>query len=191
MSIDLEKGSNVSLSKTVPGLKNIFAGLGWDVRKTEGAAFDLDASLFMLTSEGKVKSDKGFIYFKNLKSEDGSIEHTGDNLTGVGDGDDEVIKIDLTKVPDDIVKLVVVVCIYQAEARKQNFGQVEKATMRVVNAENNEEIAKYDLSEDASVETAMILGEIYRKDAEWKFKAVGQGSKSSVGDIARGYGVNV
>ncbi|HXG68760.1 MAG TPA: TerD family protein [Blastocatellia bacterium] len=191
MPISLSKGGNVSLSKEAPGLKNILIGLGWDVRATDGAAFDLDASLFMLNAEGKVRSDADFIFYNNKTSADGSVQHLGDNLTGAGEGDDEQIKVNLDGVPADVAKLAVSVTIHEADTRRQNFGMVSSAFIRVVNADNNTEIARYDLSEDASTETAMIFGEIYRHGGEWKFKAIGQGFAGGLGPLARNFGVNV
>lgn len=191
MSISLSKGGNVSLTKTEPGLKKAFIGLGWDVRVTEGTDFDLDASLFMVKEDGKVRSDSDFIFFNNLKSSDGSVEHMGDNLTGAGEGDDEVIKVDLEKIPADITKLVVGVTIHEAETRRQNFGMVSSSFIRIVNQDNNNEITRYDMSEDASTETAMLFGEFYRHSGEWKFRALGQGFSGGLGPMAKSYGVNV
>jgi tellurium resistance protein TerD len=191
MGVSLNKGGNVSLSKEAPGLTRILIGLGWDTRSTDGADFDLDASLFMLSAEGRVRSDSDFIFYNNLKSSDGSVEHTGDNLTGEGEGDDEAIKVTVTQVPADVDKLVVAVTIHDAQNRGQNFGQVENAFMRIVNDENAVEIARYDLSEDASTETAMIFGEVYRHGDEWKFRAVGQGYTGGLGPLAQSFGINV
>jgi tellurium resistance protein TerD len=191
MSVSLTKGGNVSLSKEAPGLTAVLVGLGWDVRTTTGADFDLDASALMCDTSGKILSDSHFIFFNNLTSPDGSVEHTGDNLTGEGEGDDEAIKVNLASVPAEVDKIVVAVSIYDAEARQQSFGQVRNAFMRVVNQADNAEIARYDLTEDASTETAMIFGEVYRNGAEWKFRAVGQGYSSGLQGIARDYGVNV
>lgn len=191
MAISLSKGQNVSLSKEDPSLKNVLIGCGWDVRATDGSAFDLDASLFILGANGKVRSDSDFIFYNNLRSQDGSIEHTGDNLTGAGDGDDEVLKVDISRVSADIQRLVVSVTIHDADARKQNFGMVSNAFIRIVNQDNNREITRYDISEDASTETALIFGELYRHGNDWKFKAVGQGFKGGLGPLARNFGVNV
>ncbi|RYG67642.1 TerD family protein [bacterium] len=191
MAISLNKGGNLSLSKSDPGLRKISVGLGWDVRSTEGADFDLDASCFLLTETNKVRSDADFIFYNQLKSQDGSVEHTGDNLTGEGDGDDESVLVDLTKVSADIFKLAFSVTIHDAQNRGQNFGQVSSAFIRVVNAETNNEIVRYDLSEDASVETAMVFGEVYRNSGEWKFRAVGQGFAGGLGPLARNFGVNI
>jgi tellurium resistance protein TerD len=191
MSVSLSKGGNVSLSKEAPGLQAVLVGLGWDVRTTTGADFDLDASALMVGTTGKILSDSHFIFFNNLTSPDGSVEHTGDNLTGEGEGDDEAIKVNLVGVPAEVDKIVVTVSIYDAEARQQSFGQVRNAFIRVVNQADNRELTRYDLSEDASTETAMIFGELYRNGAEWKFRAVGQGYSTGLAGIARDFGVNV
>jgi tellurium resistance protein TerD len=191
MGVSLSKGGNVSLSKEAPGLTNIHIGLGWDVRATDGPDYDLDASLFMLTGQGTVRSDGDFIFYNNLRSSDGSVEHTGDNRTGEGEGDDEVLYVNLPGVPADVEKLAVAVTIHDAQARNQNFGQVANAFIRVANKDNGQEIARYDLSEDASTETAMVFGEVYRHGGEWKFRAVGQGFAGGLGPLARNYGVNV
>lgn len=191
MALSLQKGGNLSLSKAAPNLTNILIGLGWDVRTTDGAAFDLDASLFMLGDNGKVRSDADFIFYNQAKSTCGSVEHTGDNRTGAGDGDDESIKVNLTNVPANVNRLVVTVTIHDAEVRRQSFGQVGGAFMRVVNATDNTEIARFDLSEDYSTETAMIFGEIYRHNGEWKFKAVGQGYSGGLYAMCQQYGVNI
>jgi tellurium resistance protein TerD len=169
----------------------VTVGLGWDVRTTDGAAFDLDASAIALGANGKVASDGHFVFFNNLTSPDGSIQHTGDNLTGEGEGDDEQIKVGVASVPQEIDKIVFPVSIYDAESRGQTFGQVRNAFIRVVNQADNSELARYDLSEDASTETAMVFGELYRAGSEWKFRAVGQGYTSGLRGIASDYGVNV
>jgi len=191
MSVSLSKGGNVSLTKEAPGLTAVLAGLGWDARTTSGADFDLDASALMVGSSGKILSDAHFVFFNNLTSPDGSVEHTGDNLTGEGEGDDEVIKVNLAGVPGECDKIVFTVSIYDAETRGQNFGQVRNAFIRIVNQAGGTEIARYDLSEDASNETAMIFGEVYRNGVEWKFRAVGQGYSTGLSGIARDFGVNV
>ena len=191
MAVSLSKGGNVSLTKESPGLTAVTVGLGWDVRTTTGTDFDLDASAIAVNPAGKVYSDAHFVFFNNLKSPDGSVEHTGDNLTGEGEGDDEQIKVNLTAVPGDVEKIVFPVSIYDAETRQQSFGQVRNAFIRVVNANGDAELARYDLSEDASTETAMVFGELYRNGAEWKFRAVGQGYASGLAGIARDFGVNV
>lgn len=191
MAISLSKGGNVSLSKSEPGLKRILIGLGWDARSTDGADFDLDASAFMLGANGKVPNEKAFIFYNNLKSPDGSVEHTGDNKTGSGDGDDEAIKVNLDQVPADIQTVAITVTIHDAEGRKQNFGQVKNAFIRIVNDETDKEIARYDLSEDYSTETAMIFGEIYRHNSDWKFRAVGQGYSGGLAAMCAEYGIDV
>ena len=190
MAISLQKGGNVNLSKEAPGLKKVIIGLGWDPRATDGAEFDLDGSAFLLRADGKVRGDSDFIFYNNLKSTDGSVTHTGDNRSGQGEGDDEQLVVDLSLVPADIDRLAVSVTIHEAEARKQNFGMVSRAYIRCLNADGEREIARYDLSEDGSVETAMIFGELYRAGSEWKFRAVGQGYKGGLGPLARSYGVN-
>ena len=191
MGVSLKKGGNVSLEKVAPGMVKTLIGLGWDARATDGTDFDLDASVFMVGADGKVRGDADFIFYNNLKSTCGSVEHMGDNLTGEGEGDDESVKVDLSKVPADVNKIVVGVTIHDAEARKQNFGQVANAFMRLVNEQNNEEVARYDLSEDYSTETALLFGELYRHDGAWKFKAVGQGFTGGLKPMAQQYGVNV
>jgi tellurium resistance protein TerD len=190
MAISLQKGGNVNLSKEVPSLKKMVIGLGWDPRATDGAAFDLDGSAFLLKADGKVRSDADFIFYNNLKSTDGSVTHAGDNTSGAGDGDDEKIMVDLSMVPAEVDKISVGVTIHDAEARKQNFGMVGKAYIRCLDANGDKEIARYDLSEDGSTETAMVFGEIYRLGAEWKFKAVGQGFAGGLGPLARSFGIN-
>lgn len=191
MPISLTKGGNINLSKEAPGLSKISLGLGWGKRVTAGAEFDLDASAFLLTESGKVRSDADFIFYKQTKSTCGSVVHTGDNRTGEGDGDDEVINVDLSKVPADVQKVVFTVTIYDHVSRNQNFGMVSNAYIRVLDQGNGSEIARYDLSEDASTVTAMIFGEIYRNNGEWKFKAVGQGFSNGLAEMARNFGVDV
>lgn len=191
MAVSLQKGGNVSLDKAAPGMTKILLGLGWDERATDGAEFDLDASVFLLTDQGKVRNDQDFIFYNNLSSPCGSVVHQGDNRTGAGDGDDEAVKVDLSKVPADVQKVSVTVTIHDAESRNQNFGQVSNAFIRVVNDETNEEVARYDLSEDYSIETAMIFGELYRHNGEWKFKAVGQGYQGGLRAMASDYGINL
>jgi tellurium resistance protein TerD len=191
MGISLNKGGNLSLTKTDPTLKNIIIGLGWDARPTDGADFDLDASAFMVKEDGKVRSDSDFIFYNQTKSTCGSVEHTGDNRTGAGDGDDESLIVILDKVPADIQRIVFTVTIHDADSRKQNFGQVSNAFIRVVNKDSSNEVARFDLSEDASIETAMVFGEIYKHGDEWKFKAVGQGYSGGLAALARQYGINI
>lgn len=176
MGVTLAKGGNVSLSKAAPNLTQVLVGLGWDARSTTGAPFDLDASA-LACSNGRVLGDEWFVFYNQLKSPDGSIEHTGDNLTGEGDGDDESVLVDLSAVPASCDKIVFPVSIHMADERGQTFGQVSNAFIRVVNQADGQELARYDLSEDASTETAMIFGELYRYQGEWKFRAVGQGTR--------------
>ncbi|GAA2395087.1 chemical-damaging agent resistance protein C [Catellatospora methionotrophica] len=191
MGVSLSKGGNVSLTKEAPGLTAVTIGLGWDTRTTTGTDFDLDASAIMCDAAGKVISDSHFVFFNNLTSADGSVKHQGDNLTGEGDGDDEKIDVNLAAVPAECQKVVFAVSIYDAAARSQSFGQVTNAFIRVVNQAGGSELARYDLSEDAATETAMLFGELYRHGTDWKFRAVGQGYATGLGGIASDYGVNV
>lgn len=191
MAVSLSKGGNVSLTKEAPGLTAVTVGLGWDERSTDGGDFDLDASALMLNSSGKVISDSHFIFFNNLRSPDGSVEHTGDNLTGEGEGDDESLHVNLAAVPPEVDKIVFPVTIYNAEALRLNFGMVRNAFIRIVDRANNTEIVRYDLGEDFSIETALVFGELYRHNSEWKFRAVGQGYTAGLAGIAKDYGVNV
>lgn len=191
MAVSLSKGQNVSLTKEDPGLKKIMFGLGWDTRKTDGTDFDLDASAFVLDENGKVLSDKHFVFYNNLKDPSGAVTHTGDNLTGEGEGDDEQLVIDLGMLTPNAAKVAFVATIHDAENRGQNFGQVSNAFIRAVNADSNNEIARYDLSEDASVETAMIFGELYRHGSDWKFRATGQGYAGGLAAVAKDYGVSL
>jgi tellurium resistance protein TerD len=191
MAISLSKGGNVSLSKEAPGLDRIMVGLGWDVRATDGQDFDLDASAFLCNAGGKVRSDTDFCFYNNMNVAGGAVVHQGDNRTGEGEGDDEQIEITLSKLPADVDKVAVVVTIHNGDQNGQTFGQVSNAFIRLVDANNNNEVVRYDLSEDASVETAMILGEVYRHGGDWKFRAVGQGFKGGLGPLAAHFGVNV
>ncbi|MGA4544763.1 TerD family protein [Uniformispora flossi] len=191
MGVTLAKGGNVSLTKAAPNLTTVLVGLGWDARATTGAAFDLDASALLCGGAGKVLGDDYFVFYNNLKSPEGAVEHTGDNLTGEGEGDDETIMVDLTLVPAGVEKVVFPVSIYDAENRGQTFGQVRNAYIRIVNQADGNELARYDLTEDASSETAMIFGELYRYQGEWKFRAVGQGYASGLRGIALDFGVSV
>ncbi|MCP9274114.1 TerD family protein [Mycolicibacterium arenosum] len=191
MGVSLSKGGNVSLTKQAPNLTAVLVGLGWDIRTTTGTDFDLDASALATGETKKVLSDSHFVFFNNLRSPEGSIEHTGDNKTGEGEGDDEVIKVDLAGTPPTITNIFFPVSIHEADSRGQSFGQVQNAYIRVVDQANGSELARYDLSEDASTETAMVFGELYRAGDEWKFRAIGQGYASGLAGIARDYGVNV
>ncbi|MDP9885970.1 tellurium resistance protein TerD [Sinomonas atrocyanea] len=188
-SLTLSKGSNLSLTKADPGLTRAMVGLGWDPRTTAGEMFDLDASALLVSARGKVRSNDDFIFYNQLEAKDGSVVHQGDNRTGEGEGDDEQILIDLTKVAGDVEKVVIVVSIDQAEARRQNFGMVRGAFCRVVNDVTDQEVVRYDLTEDAASETCMIFAEIYRHGGEWKFRAVGQGYASGLAGLATDFGV--
>lgn len=192
MSVSLTKGQRVDLTKGRPSLRKILIGLGWDINEYDGEEdFDLDASIYMLKSNGKVGSDDDFIFYGNLQHKTKCIVHTGDNRTGEGDGDDEVIKVNLDKIPSDYTTLSIVVTIYDAENRFQNFGMVNNAYVRIVDEEKEEEIMKYDLSEDFSTETAIVVAELYKNNGEWKFKAVGSGYECGLDALCRRYGINV
>lgn len=191
MAISLNKGGNLSLSKTDPSLNNLLIGLGWDERVTSGAEFDLDASAFLVTTSGKVRGDHDFIFYNQLKSADGAVEHTGDNRSGAGEGDDEAIRVNLSRVAPDIDKIVITVTIHDAQSRNQNFGQVDNAFIRIVNEDTGTEVVRFDLAEDYSVETAMVFGEVYRKNGEWKFRAVGQGYSGGLAAMCAQYGINI
>lgn len=191
MSISLVKGGNISLTKQAPGLQAVVVGLGWDARTTDGQQFDLDSSAIVCNADGSALSPGHFVFFNNLASPDGCVQHTGDNLTGEGEGDDEQIRVNLAALPAEADKIVFPVSIYDAEVAGQNFGQVRNAFIRIVDQAGESEIARYDLSEDASTETAMVFGEIYRNGADWKFRAVGQGYSAGLAGIARDYGLNV
>jgi len=191
VTVSLSKGGNVSLSKEAPDMRTMRIGLGWDMRVTDGAPFDLDASVFVLGEDGKVRNNSDFVFFNNLTGGDGAVVHQGDNLTGQGEGDDEVIVVTLDKLPANVAKISFAATIYEADQRRQNFGMVQNAFIRVVNGDGGKEVARYDLSEDASTETAMIFGELYRHGGEWKFKAIGQGFGGGLGPLARSFGVSV
>jgi tellurium resistance protein TerD len=191
MGVSLSKGGNVSLSKEAPGLKTVRIGLGWDTRVTDGQGFDLDASAFVLTAENKVRSDADFIFYNNKNGANGAVVHQGDNTTGEGEGDDEVVVVNLDQLPPDVSKISFAVTIHDADSRKQNFGMVTNAFIRVVNESGGTELARFDLSEDASTNTAMIFGDLYRNGEEWKFKAIGQGFDGGLGPLAKSMGVNV
>ena len=192
MAINLSKGGNINLSKTAPTMNKVDLGLGWNPRATDGKAFDLDAVAFLTGEDGKVRLDGEFIFFNQKVSPCGSVTHNGDNRTGDGDGDDETISVDLSKVPQEVAKIVFAVTIHEGQQNGQNFGRVDKAYIRVINQDANaEELARFDLSEDGSTEVAMIFGELYRHSGEWKFKAVGQGFSGGLGALAASYGVAV
>lgn len=190
MTINLSKGQNISLSKSAPGLKKALVGLGWDERQTDGQDFDLDASVFMLGDNGKALTDNHFVFYNNMISPCRSVEHTGDNRTGEGEGDDESLLINLDRVPADVKTIAVVVTIHDYHARRQSFGQVDNAFIRIVNNETDKEVVRYDLTEDYSTETAMVFGELYRHDGDWKFRAVGQGYGGGLAAMAAQYGLN-
>ena len=192
MPVSLQKGQKVSLTKDNPGLKKVVVGLGWDVNAFDtGGDFDLDASAFLLNDSGKVYGSSDFVFYGNLTHPSGSVVHQGDNLTGVGDGDDEQIKIDLSKVPDNVTKIAFTVTIYEPEQRKQNFGQVENAFIRIYNEETGEEMLRYDLGEDFSIETAAVFGELYKSGSEWKFNAIGSGFQGGLAALCANFGVDV
>jgi len=181
----------MSLTKTAPSLRHAQVGLGWDTQKFAGAAFDLDTSVFLLGADGRVRTPQDFIFYNNKQSIDGSVMHMGDNLTGAGEGDDEQIVLDLTRIPPDVQRVVVVCSIYEADQRRQNFGMVQRAVMRVVDKDTNQEIVRFDLTEEASNFNLMVFGEIYRYGPEWKFKAVGQGMQGGLRAIGGQYGINL
>lgn len=187
--VNLVKGQKVDLTKGNEGLRQIIVGLGWDVNKYDGDNFDLDSSVFLLDANGKVTSDKDFIFFNNLKHPSGAVVHMGDNLTGAGDGDDEQIIVDLTKIPEHINKIDFAVTIYNADSRMQNFGMVSNSYIRIVNKDTNEEMIRYDLGEDYSTETSMVIGELYRHNGEWKFNAIGAGYAGGLQALCNGYGL--
>ena len=190
MGVNLTKGQKVSLTKNNPGLKKLVVGLGWDVNSFDtGGDFDLDAAAFLLADNGKVSRQEDFVFFGNLKDPSGSVEHLGDNLTGAGDGDDEQIKINLATVPANVSRIVFTVTIYDAETRRQNFGQVNNAFIRIYNEESGEEMLRYDLGEDFSIETAAVFGELYKNNGEWKFNAIGSGYQGGLAALCANYGI--
>lgn len=192
MPVSLQKGQKVSLTKGNPGLKKVVVGLGWDVNAFDtGGDFDLDTAAFLLTDAGKVSSSDDFVFYGNLSHKSGSVTHMGDNLTGAGDGDDEQIKIDLSLVPPTVTRIAFTCTIYEAENRHQNFGQVSNAFIRIYNEENGEELLRYDLGEDFSIETAVVFGEVYRNGEEWKFNAIGSGYQGGLAALCANYGVEV
>ncbi len=192
MPVCLQKGQKVSITKGNPGLSKVVVGLGWDVNQFDtGGDFDLDAAAFLLADNGKVSKSEDFVFFGNLTHPSGSVQHMGDNLTGAGEGDDEQIKIDLSAVPANIAKIAFTVTIYEAEARRQNFGQVNNAFIRIYNETNGEELLRYDLGEDFSIETAAVFGELYKNGSEWKFNAIGSGYQGGLAALCANYGVDV
>lgn len=192
MAVSLQKGQKVSLTKDNPGLRKILVGLGWDTNAyATGGAFDLDSQAFLLGENGKVTRQEDFIYFGNLKHPSGAVEHLGDNRTGEGEGDDEQMQIDLSNIPEDITKIIFTVTIYEAEERRQNFGQVNNAFVRILDQEKNEELLRYDLGEDFSIETAAVFGELYKNNNEWKFNAIGSGYQGGLAALCNSYGISV
>ncbi len=191
MGLSLSKGGNLSLSKEAPGFTKLRVGLGWDIRTTDGAAFDLDACAFMIGADGKVRSNGDFAFYGQQATQEGAIKLGGDNRTGAGDGDDETMEVDITKVPAEVHRIAVCISIYEADQRRQNFGMVRSSFARVVDLASNREIGRFDLSEDASLDTALIFAEIYRHNGEWKFKAIGQGFAGGLGPLARNFGVDI
>ena len=191
MAIQLSKGQRIDLTKNDPSLQRIIIGLGWDIKHFDGGQdFDLDASAFLLDASGKCRRESDFIFYNNLRSADGSVTHTGDNRTGEGDGDDEQIKIDLSKVPHDVQKVAITVTIHDAETRHQNFGQVSNAFVRLVNEDTGTEVLRYDLGEDFSIETAVVFCEVYKHGNDWKFNAVGSGYQGGLQALVNAYGLN-
>ena len=192
MPVNLQKGQKVSLTKDNPGLNNVIVGIGWDINRFDtGGDFDLDSAAFMLTDTGRVSNQDDFIFFGNLTHPSGSVRHLGDNLTGAGDGDDEQIRIELSKVPANISRIAFTVTIYDAEQRRQNFGQVSNAYVRIFDESNGVELLRYDLGEDFSIETAAVFGELYKNGAEWKFNAIGSGYQGGLAALCNNYGVEV
>ena len=192
MAITLSKGQKVSLTKGNPGLKHIVVGLGWDTNKYDGGFdFDLDSAAFLLDENGKVNADTDFVFYNNLKHSSGAVEHLGDNLTGEGDGDDEQVKVDLSLVPQNISKIAFTVTIHEALERRQNFGQVSNSYVRVIDEDTNQELLNYELGEDFSMETAIVVCEIYRHNGEWKFNALGSGFEGGLEALCKNFGVNI
>ncbi len=190
MPVSLNKGQKVSLTKENPGLANVVVGLGWDINQFDnGGAFDLDTAAFMLGDNGRCPTEKEFIFFGNLNHTSGSVQHLGDNKTGAGDGDDEQIRINLTAIPENISRIAFTVTIYEAEERRQNFGQVNNAFIRIYNENNGEELLRYDLGEDFSIETAVVFGELYKYNGEWKFNAIGGGYQGGLAALCANYGI--
>ena len=192
MAVSLSKGQKVDLTKTNPGLTNVTVGLGWDTNKYDGGhAFDLDSSVFLLGADQKITTDSDFVFYNNPQGGNGSVVHAGDNTTGTGDGDDEQVKISLSAVPANIERIAFVITIHEADTRSQNFGQVSNSYVRVMNGATNEELIRYDLGEDFSIETAIVVGELYRHNGEWKFSATGAGYQGGLAALATGYGLQL
>lgn len=192
MAVSLQKGQKVSITKDNPGLNNVVVGLGWDVNSFDtGGDFDLDACAFLLGDNGRVTRSEDFVFFGNLVHPSGGVQHLGDNKSGVGEGDDEQIRVDLSRIPESITKIAFTVTIYEAEQRRQNFGQVNNAFIRIYNEQTGEEMLRYDLGEDFSIETAAVFGELYRNNGEWKFNAIGSGFQGGLAALCANYGVDV
>lgn len=192
MPVSLQKGQKVNLTKGNPGLKKVVVGLGWDVNQFDtGGEFDLDAAAFLLADTGKITKSEDFVFYGNLKHPSGSVEHMGDNRTGAGEGDDEQIRIDLSRVPENLTKIAFTATIYEPEQRRQNFGQVNNAFIRIYNEETGEELLRYDLGEDFSIETAVVFGELYKNNGEWKFNAIGSGYQGGLASLCANFGVDV
>lgn len=192
MPVSLQKGQKVNLTKGNPGLKKVVVGLGWDVNQFDtGGEFDLDAAAFLLADTGKITKSEDFVFYGNLKHPSGSVEHMGDNRTGAGEGDDEQVRIDLSRVPENLTKIAFTVTIYEPEQRRQNFGQVNNAFIRIYNEETGEELLRYDLGEDFSIETAVVFGELYKNNGEWKFNAIGSGYQGGLAALCANFGVDV
>lgn len=191
MAINLSKGQKVDLTKSNPGMSKVVVGLGWDTNKYDGGQdFDLDSSVFLLNSAGKASSEADFIFYNNTVGAAGAVEHTGDNRTGEGEGDDEQVKVNLSAVPSSIEKVTFAITIHDGEARAQNFGQVSNSYVRILNEETNEELIRYDLGEDFSIETAIVVGELYRHGGEWKFNAIGSGYQGGLGSLVKDFGLD-
>lgn len=191
MPVNLKKGQKVNLSKENPGLQHLMVGLGWDVNKFDtGGSFDLDSAAFLLGENGKVTRQEDFVFYGNLNHPSGGVEHMGDNLTGAGDGDDEQVRVDLSKIPDNIPRIVFTVTIYETGAQNQNFGQISNAYIRIVNMDTSEELLRYDLGEDFSIETAAVFGELYKNNGEWKFNAIGSGYQGGLSALCSSYGID-
>ena len=191
MPINLSKGQKVSLTKGNPSLTKIMVGLGWDVNAYDsGYDFDLDASAFLVGSNGRCPTEREFIFYGNLEHASGAVRHMGDNLTGAGEGDDEQIEVDLSMIPANIEKIAFTVTIYDAEKRRQNFGQVTNSFCRIVDEKTGEEIVRYDLGEDFSIETAIVVGELYKNNGEWKFNAIGSGFQGGLAALCAHYGID-
>ncbi|PSL34354.1 tellurium resistance protein TerD [Planomicrobium soli] len=191
MGINLSKGQKVDLTKSNPGLSNVIVGLGWDTNKYDGGQdFDLDSSIFLLGANGKCSSEKDFVFYNNTVGAGGAVEHTGDNKTGEGEGDDEQVKVNLSSVPSSIERVTFAITIHDAESRGQNFGQVSNSYVRIVNGDTNQELIRYDLGEDFSIETAIVVGELYRHNNEWKFNAIGSGYQGGLASLVRDFGLD-